>query len=84
MRFDGTIKTWNDERTFGVELNPEGKKRAKDVLPARVAKPLPVRRNAGPAPWGTASLFTIPAFLALNVIAFMVLASPWATQLVAP
>lgn len=84
MRFDGTIKTWNDERTFGVELTPAGKKRAKDVLPARAAKPPPVRRNTGPAPWGTASLFAIPAFFVLYVIAFLVLASPWAAQLVAP
>lgn len=97
MRFEGVIKSWNDDRGFGfieptqggqeifvhvkaftrrsgrpqinqlvsfeVELGPQGKKRARNVEPVRtVRSAVRVRRNA-PAPWGTATLFAIPAFL---------------------
>lgn len=101
MRFEGVIKSWNDDRGFGfieptqggqeifvhvkaftrrsgrpqmnqlvsfeVELGPQGKKRARNVEPVRTVRSavrVRVRRNA-PAPWGTATLFTIPAFLLL-------------------
>lgn len=52
--------------SFEVELSPDGKKRAKRVQvvqAARLAKPR--RNNRGPAQWGTASLFAIPAFVLL-------------------
>jgi uncharacterized membrane protein YsdA (DUF1294 family)/cold shock CspA family protein len=99
MRFEGVIKSWNDDRGFGfieptqggqevfvhvkaftrrsgrpqinqlvsfeVELGPQGKKRARNVEPVRTVRSASrVRRNAT-APWGTATLFTIPAFLVL-------------------
>lgn len=107
MRFEGTLKTWNDERGFGfiapdqggdeifvhvkaianlsgrpavgqrlsfeVEPGPQGRKRAKHVLPVRPARaitPKPrARAGAGSAaPWGTATLFAIPAFLLLYLL----------------
>jgi uncharacterized membrane protein YsdA (DUF1294 family)/cold shock CspA family protein len=102
MRFDGTIKTWNDERGFGfiapaqggqeifvhvkafsarnarpqagqavtfeVELNREGKKRARAVEPLRPATTGSARRHGGPAKWGTATYFAILAFLALYLL----------------
>ena len=101
MRFDGTIKTWNDDRGFGfitptqggqeifvhikafrgrgfrpkvgqavtfeVELNPEGKKRAKAVEPLRPARTPSSPGRTGSAQWGTATYFVIPAFLLLYV-----------------
>ena len=102
MRFDGTIKTWNDERGFGfiaptqggqeifvhvkafrtrgfrpevgqavtfeVELNPEGKKRAKAVEPLRATRSVQSRSRSGSAQWGTATYFAIPAFLLLYLV----------------
>lgn len=107
MRFDGAIKTWNDERGFGfieptlggqeifayikafpaqagrpqagqrvtfeVELNAEGKKRAKAVRPLRPAKPIRRTARAGAAQWGTASYFAIPAF----AIFYLAVAAAW-------
>lgn len=59
--------------TFAVELNPEGKKRARDVQPAHVVQARrPPRRN-GVAQWGTASYFAIGAFLLL----FLIVAIAW-------
>jgi len=103
MRFNGTIKAWNDERGFGfitpsrggqeifvhikafsrrgarpevgqavtfeVELNPQGKKRAKAVEPLHPAAPFPRRLQTWSAPWGAASYLAIPAFLVLYVAA---------------
>ena len=97
MRFEGTLKSWNDERGFGfiepmqggqeifvhikafearsgrpqigqpvtfeVELNPQGKKRAKRVRVVQVARATRRQRNNTPAQWGTASYFAIPTFL---------------------
>lgn len=97
MRFDGTIKSWDDERGFGfiepdqggqdifvhvkafkglrerpqasqrvsfqVELGPQGKKRALNaelIHPARPVRNQSSRNES--AQWGTATLFTIPAF----------------------
>lgn len=106
MRFEGTLKTWNDERGFGfiapdqggdevfvhvkaianltgrpaigqrlsfeIEPGPQGRKRAKNVLPLRAARPITPRPRAregpGTASWGTATLFAIPGFLALYVV----------------
>lgn len=103
MRFEGSIKTWNDERGFGfieptqggqevfvhvsafsqrsgrpqvgqqvtfeVELNRDGKKRAKAVQPVRAAKPARMRRSTGSAQWGTATYFAIPAFAVVYLAA---------------
>ena len=97
MRFEGFLKSWNDERGFGfiepvkggdeifvhikalparsgrpqlnqalsfeVELGPQGKKRAKNVELIRAARPAGRASRSSPTPWGTASLFAIPAFL---------------------
>ena len=58
--------------TFEVELNAQGKKRAKNVAVVSAATPTkssasaaPRQRRAAdsPAQWGTASLFALPAFL---------------------
>jgi uncharacterized membrane protein YsdA (DUF1294 family)/cold shock CspA family protein len=100
-RFEGTIKSWNDERGFGfiepahgsdeifvhvkafskrvsrpqvnqrvsfeVETGPQGKKRAHNVALIVDMRSRSLRqRNSpvnSPAKWGTATLFTIPAFL---------------------
>ena len=54
--------------TFEIELNPDGKKRARDV---EIYRPVGIgtrRRKNSPAQWGTASYFVIPAFLALYVV----------------
>jgi len=101
MRFEGIIKSWNDDRDFGfiapahggqeifvhvrafkprsgrpqvnrrvifeVELNHQGKRRAKNVEMVRATS---VSRKAGarpPAQRGIASLFAIPAFVFLYV-----------------
>lgn len=65
--------------TFEVELGPKGK-RARDVRlspPPRAARPAPTGRE-GSAQWGTATLFAIPAFLALYLfIAVMWTLPPW-------
>ena len=50
--------------TFEVELHRDGRKRAKNVAPVRTAR-TKGRRAESPAQWGTASLFAIPAFLAI-------------------
>ena len=107
MRFEGNLKSWNDERGFGfietrhggqdifvhiksfddrprkpeiglpvsfeVELNPEGKKRARRVQILRKSRP--ARRNPGKsrAQWGTATYFAIPLFLLI----FTVVAIVW-------
>ncbi len=104
MRFEGTLKSWNEERGFGfiqpdqggdevfvhikaivnregrpqpgqrlsfeVELGPQGKKRAKSVLPVRAVAS--IKPRSGPkqsaAQWGGATLFAIPAFLVLYLV----------------
>ena len=105
MRFEGTLKSWNDERGFGfiapdqggdeifvhikaianrngrpaldqrlsfeIELGPQGKKRAKNVLPVRQAGAIRGRTHSK-APWGTATLFAIPGFLVLYAIVAVV------------
>ena len=53
---------------FEVELNAQGKKRAKNVAvvsaaAATSAAPRQRRAANSPAQWGTASLFALPAFL---------------------
>jgi uncharacterized membrane protein YsdA (DUF1294 family)/cold shock CspA family protein len=107
MRFEGFIKSWNEERAFGfiephqggqeifvhitampacgdlpsvnqrvsfeVELNREGKKRAKNVrLAVSVPAAKPRQRNPA-AQWGGATLFAVPAF----VVFYFILALAW-------
>jgi uncharacterized membrane protein YsdA (DUF1294 family)/cold shock CspA family protein len=100
MRFEGTLKSWNDERGFGfieparggepvfvrikaftvrqgrpqvgqrvvfeVEVNAQGRKRAKNVEFPRPAR-MRTRRD-GSAAWGTATLFAVPVFLMLCLV----------------
>jgi cold shock CspA family protein len=111
MRFDGVLKSWNDERGFGfleplqggeqifvhikafpsavgrpqlnqaysfeVELGPKGK-RAKNL---QVLRPRASRRPSERqerAQWGTATLFAIPAFLAVyGVVAVLWRPTAW-------
>jgi uncharacterized membrane protein YsdA (DUF1294 family)/cold shock CspA family protein len=54
--------------SFEVEIGPEGKKRAKNVEPIRVARSRRSVERDSPAQWGTATLFAIPAFLVLFVV----------------
>lgn len=105
MRFEGIIKSWNDDRGFGfieptqggqeifvhvkafsslrerprvaqrvtfqVEMGPQGKKRASNVELLRTRSRVPLRtRKDGPAQWGTASLFAIPAFLVVLFLGY--------------
>ena len=106
MRFEGTLKSWEDDRGFGffqpdqggdeifvhiksmvnrqgrpqvgqrftfeVELGPQGKKRARAVLPLRAATLIKSARNSrsnrhdeNPARWGFASIFAIPMFVSI-------------------
>lgn len=61
----------NQVVTFEVEVGPKGK-RARNVQPVEVrpaAPATPRRPRGGPARWGTATLFVIPAFLLLFVVA---------------
>jgi uncharacterized membrane protein YsdA (DUF1294 family)/cold shock CspA family protein len=72
-----------DQRvTFEIELNREGKKRARNVevqRPARTAKP---KQGTHPAQWGTASLFAIPAFLLVYLLVALVWRAPaWVAAL---
>lgn len=57
--------------TFEVEVNPDGKKRAKLVREIRVVRASRRRRDS-PAQWGTASYFAIPAFLLLYFVVAIV------------
>jgi uncharacterized membrane protein YsdA (DUF1294 family)/cold shock CspA family protein len=102
MRFEGTIKTWNEDRGFGfispaqggqdiflhikafgtrgirpqvgqlvsfeIELNTEGKKRAKSVEFLRPTSSSRVRSGNSAAQWGAASYFAVPAFLAIYLL----------------
>ena len=96
MRFEGTLKSWNDGRGFGfiepaqggetvfvhikafgataprpcvgqavsfeIEVDPKGRKRAKQVQPGRAAPAVPRPRQDSPGQWGAASYYAIPAF----------------------
>lgn len=50
--------------SFEMEIGPQGRKRGKNVLPV-VAPRKRRTRSEGPAEWGTATLFVLPAFLLL-------------------
>ena len=58
--------------TFEVELNGEGKKRARMVQIVKPARAARHPRNDAPAQWGIASLFAIPAFFFLYIAIAMV------------
>jgi uncharacterized membrane protein YsdA (DUF1294 family)/cold shock CspA family protein len=107
MRFEGVVKSWNDERGFGfiepdqggqevfvhvkafppragrpqlhqrvsfeIELNHQGKKRAKNVAIAKLVRAREPRSVNSTAQRGGASLFAIPAF----VLLYLVVASLW-------
>ncbi len=62
--------------TFEVELGPKGK-RAKNVQLLQLKRPARQSERAGRAQWGTASLFAIPAFVAI----YTVLAVLWKVPL---
>lgn len=53
--------------SFEVERGAQGRKRAKNVRPARPAAVRRPRRAHGPAQWGTATRFAIPGFVLLYV-----------------
>lgn len=110
MRFDGIVKTWNDDRGFGfieadqggqevfahikafssrsdrpkinqrvtfeVELNGEGKKRAKNVEVAKPPRGTRARQTSSPSQWGIASLFAILAFSVVFVAVALVWGVP--------
>lgn len=61
----------NQRVSFEVELNREGKKRARNVDVPRSAGISRPRNKARPAQWGTARLFAIPAFLVVVWIVAM-------------
>lgn len=62
----------NQRVTFEVELGPKGK-RARNVQLSQVRRPARKTGRAGPAQWGTATLFVVPAF----VVAYFVIAAVW-------
>lgn len=62
--------------TFEVELNGEGKKRARMVQIVKPARAARRPRNDAPAQWGIASLFAIPAFFFLYIAVAMVWRAP--------
>jgi uncharacterized membrane protein YsdA (DUF1294 family)/cold shock CspA family protein len=132
MRFEGFIKTWNDDRGFGfieadqggdevfvhiksianlqgrptpnqrcsfeIELGPQGKKRAKNVMPVRAVTPTNTpakaptqtsharheryRKSHSPAAWGTATLFAIPVFFVFYGVVAFFWRPPGAVALV--
>lgn len=108
MRFEGTLKSWEDERGFGfiqpdqggeeifvhiksmlnresrprigqrltfeIELGPQGKKRAKGVLPYQAAQKIQstsikkrTQQFEKPARWGVAAILAIPSFVAVAI-----------------
>jgi hypothetical protein len=73
VRFDGVIKTWNDERGFGFitptrgdhEINRDGKKRARDAGFAQAASSGANIERRLRARQRMATLLVLPAFCAL-------------------
>lgn len=59
--------------SFEIELNKEGKKRARNIEVVRQARARTSRRDDKPAQWGTTSLFAIPAF----VLVYFIVAFVW-------
>ena len=67
MRLKGLRPQAGQALSFEVEVGPQGKKRAKNVAPFVAQRSRPMRRS-GPAQWGMATLFALPAFLVLYLI----------------
>jgi uncharacterized membrane protein YsdA (DUF1294 family)/cold shock CspA family protein len=61
--------------SFEVEIGPQGKKRAKNVLPAPALRPIGPRRDS-PAKWGTATLFVIPLFVGVFGVVGLIWRTP--------
>jgi uncharacterized membrane protein YsdA (DUF1294 family)/cold shock CspA family protein len=59
--------------SFEIELNREGKKRARNVQITKLSQAQKRKTTNGPAQWGGASLFAIPAFFLL----YLAVASAW-------
>jgi uncharacterized membrane protein YsdA (DUF1294 family)/cold shock CspA family protein len=59
--------------TFEIELDREGKKRARNVVITKLAQTQKRRPMNSPVQWGGASLFAIPAF----VLIYLAVASVW-------
>ena len=57
----------NQSVTFEVEVGPKGK-RARNVQLRQIRRSARQTGRASPAQWGTATLFTIPAFLAVYLV----------------
>lgn len=67
--------------TFAVDMTADGKKRAQRVEPIKPSRGRR-RRDDHPAQWGTASYFTIPAFLVgLTVAAYLWKIPAWVAGL---
>lgn len=66
--------------SFEVEVGPKGKRALKvRPIPSRQASPRRAAKDDGPAPWGTATLCAIPAFVAVYLVAAMLWRPPmWA------
>ncbi len=58
--------------SFEVELNSDGKKRAKRVQIIRPSRTVMRKRNQSPASWGTATFIAIPLFLVVFVVTALV------------
>ena len=54
--------------SFEVEISPDGKKRATRVEVVKAQRQNFRARSKHPVPWGTATLFAIPAFLVLYAV----------------
>ncbi|HSW04962.1 DUF1294 domain-containing protein [Aquabacterium sp.] len=114
MRFDGHLKSWNDERGFGfiepvqggqeifihikafpagtgrpavgqalsfeVELNAQGKKRAKAVQYPVTARKTKAQRPEAPAPWTLPRVAAIPLF----VLVYAYVSRQWPVSPVVP
>lgn len=63
----------NQRVSFEVELKRDGKKRATNVAIAKVAREARTKQPSASAPWGTASMFAIPAF----AVTYLTVAFTW-------
>lgn len=63
----------NQRVSFEIELNRDGKKRARNVELVRALRSRTTKPRDNPAQWGTASLFAIPAF----IVVYLAVAIVW-------
>lgn len=66
----------NQQVSFEIEINPEGKKRAKNAQLIWPERGSDRRAYDSPAQWGTASYFAIPAFLTVYFVVALVWGVP--------